>query len=101
MSDALLDRVVIAMSHNDTGFRNYKGYEGMAKAAIAVCLTQPSPVTIERELLPTPDQVVVDRADVERISATWGPSLDEASPADLTIYDRLRDALAERDDDAI
>lgn len=44
---------------------------------------------------------VVRTEDIERISATWGPSLDEASPADLPIYDRLRDALAEGGDNAI
>lgn len=42
MTDELVDRVVTAMSHNDTGFRNRNGYEGMARAAIAICRADPS-----------------------------------------------------------
>lgn len=36
---------------------------------------------------------IVRTEDIERISATWGPSLDQAAPVDLRIHERLREAL--------
>lgn len=39
---------------------------------------------------------LVRTEDIERISATWGPSLDQAAPVDLRIHERLREALGQK-----